>query len=313
MVTIETKSGLADNDFLKNKSFDSSDLREVYRFDAVTKRLESAQVYLLGKPDADPIFETSQIEYNQAIDPALFHLNLPANVSWYKEPQKLPDNQKYASMTAEQAARAFFEACANEDWNEAEKFMSPLTPDLKKYLGGLEIVSLGESFAGKGYGGRFVPYEIKPRPQEFNVRVSNTNPAKRCVVTGFYDGQLKLQEDFKWSGTPEILTNNDAYAQLTPAAAVKAYFDAQSKLDWVEMRKFTSEFDVEETRRQMEAAEKQGMDMRKLMPTFEVGEAVWSAKESAWFVKCQTQQIKKWNLAVRKDNRAGRWQVDGGI
>jgi len=97
------------------------------------------------------------------------------------------------------------------------------------------------------------------------VRVSNTNPAKRCVVTGFYDGQLKLQEDFKWSGPPEVLTNNDAYAKLTPAEAVKAYFAAQSKLDWVEMRKFTSEFDVEGTKRQMEAAEKQGMDVRKLM------------------------------------------------
>jgi RNA polymerase sigma factor (sigma-70 family) len=313
VVTIETKSGLADNDYLKNKSFDSSDLREVYRFDAGTKRLESARVYLLGKPDDEPIFETSQIDYNQAIDPAVFHLDLPANVSWYKEPQKLPDNEKYASMTAEQAARAFFEACANEDWNEAGKFETPITPELKKYLGGLEIVNLGESFTGKDYAGRFVPYEIKLRPQEFNVRVSNANPAKRCVVTGFYDGQLKLQEDFKWSGTPEVLTNNDAYAQLTPAAAVKAYFDAQSKLDWVEMRKFSSDFDVEGTKRQMEAAEKQGRDVRKLMPAFEVGEAVWSAKESAWFVKCQTQQIKKWNLAVRKDNPAGRWQVDGGI
>jgi len=49
--------------------------------------LESAQLYLLGKPDAEPIFETSQIDYNQTSDPALFHLNLPANVSWYKEPQ----------------------------------------------------------------------------------------------------------------------------------------------------------------------------------------------------------------------------------
>jgi RNA polymerase sigma factor (sigma-70 family) len=313
VVTIETKSGLADNDYLKNKSFDSSDLREVYRFDAGTKRLESARVYLLGKPDDEPIFETSQIDYNQAIDPAVFHLDLPANVSWYKEPQKLPDNEKYASMTAEQAARAFFEACANEDWNEAGKFETPITPELKKYLGGLEIVNLGESFTGKDYAGRFVPYEIKLRPQEFNVRVSNANPAKRCVVTGFYDDQLNLQQDFKWSSPPEVLTNNDAYAQLTPAAAVKAYFDAQSKLDWVEMRKFTSDFDVEGTRRQMEAAEKQGMDMRKLMPTYEVGEAVWSAKESAWFVKCQALQIKKWNLAVRKDNRANRWQVDGGI
>ena len=56
----------------------------------------------------------------------------------------LPDNEKYASMTAEQAARAFFEACGREDWNEAGKFMSPVNERLKQYLGGLEIVSLGE-------------------------------------------------------------------------------------------------------------------------------------------------------------------------
>jgi hypothetical protein len=32
-------------------------------------------------------------------------------------------------------------------------------------------------------------------------------------------------------------------------------------------------------------------------------------------VKCRTisTQAKKWNIAVRKDNPAGRWQVDGGI
>jgi hypothetical protein len=313
VVTIEAKSGLPDNDYLKNKTLYTSDMREVYRFDARTKRLESAQIYLLAGRDEELIFETTQIDYNKAIDPTVFHLDLPANVSWYQEPQKLPDNQKYASMTAEQAARTFFEACAREDWSEAEKFMSPITPDMKKYLGGLEIVSLGESFTDKGYGGKFVPYEIKFRPQEFNMRVSNTNPAKRCVLTGHYDSQLQLREDFKWSGTPEVLTNNDAYAQLSPAEAVKAYFDAQSKFNWVEMRKFTSEFDVEQTKRQVEAMENRGMDVHKLMPTFQVGEAVWSAKESAWFVKCQASQVKKWNLALRKDNPAGRWQEDGGL
>jgi len=56
----------------------------------------------------------------------------------------------------------------------------------------------------------------------------------------------------------EVLTNNDAYARLSPKEAVQAYFDAQSKLDWGEMRKFTSESDVEETKKQVEMAEKTG-------------------------------------------------------
>jgi hypothetical protein len=238
------------------------------------------------------------------------------------EVKTLPDNAKYAAMTAEQTARAFFDACSRKDWDEAGKFMPYLNERLKEYLGGLKIISVGESFAAenypggiapKGYPGRYVPYEIQLPPQEFNVRVSNANPAKRCVVMGIYDSKLQLQQDLKWAGEPEVLSNNDVYARLTPAEAVQAYFDAQSKLDWVEMRKFTSESDVAETKKQMEEAEKAGMDVHKLMPVVEVGQATWSPEQSAWFVKCRMSQTKKWNLAVRKDNPAGRWQVDGGI
>ena len=234
----------------------------------------------------------------------------------------LPDNEKYVSMTAEQAARAFFEACAREDWDEAEKFMTPMTDRTKEYLGGLKIVSLGESFTGenypggldlKDYPGRFVPYEIQLRAQELNVLVANTNPAKRCVVMAIYDSKLRLEQDLKWTAEPEVLTNNDAYARLSPKEAVQAYFDAQSKLDWGEMRKFTSESDVEETKKQVELAEKTGRDAHKLMPVVEVGEATWSPEHSAWFVKCRMSQTKKWQLAVRNDNPAGRWQEDGGI
>ena len=52
-------------------------------------------------------------------------------------------------MTAEQAARAFFEACGREDWDEAGKFTSLINERVKQAYGGLEIVSLGESFTSK--------------------------------------------------------------------------------------------------------------------------------------------------------------------
>jgi hypothetical protein len=116
---------------------------------------------------------------------------LPADVSWAQLPEqlsKLPDNEKYASMTAEQASRAFFEACSREDWNEAGKFMSPVTADMKEYLGGLEIVSLGESFTSKAYhSGRFVPYEIKLKNgyvKKHNLAIRKDNPAGRWQVDG---------------------------------------------------------------------------------------------------------------------------------
>jgi hypothetical protein len=234
----------------------------------------------------------------------------------------LPDNERYAAMTAEQTARAFFEACNRKDWDEAGKFMPYLNDRIKESLGGLKIISVGESFppdkypgglAPTGYPGRYVPYEIQLSRQEFNVRVSNANAAKRCVLTGFFDNKLKLEQDFKWTGEPEVLTNNDADAGLSPKEVVQAYFDAQSKLDWNEMRKFTSEYDVETTKKKTAMAEQAGVDVHKMMPVFEVGEATWSPEQSAWFVKCRISPTKKWYLAVRKDNPANRWQVDGGI
>ena len=313
VVTIESKAGLPDNNYLKNKSMETADLRRVYRFDAQTKQLEAVQIYLEASSGDMLVFESSQIDYNQPIGSAVFHLDLPANVSEYKEPQKLPDNAKYAAMTPQQVARAFFEACGRQDWTEVEKYDSFLTDGSKQFLGGLEIISVGDPFKSKPYPGWFVPYEVKLPSQEINVRVSNINPAKRCVVTGIYDSKMELQQDLNGPGEAEILADNDNDAWLSSAAVVQAYFDAQAKFDWTEMRKFTSETDVQETKKQVETAKNAGMDVQQIMPVVEVGEATWSAEQSAWFVKCQMHQVKKWNLVLRKDNPAGRWQVDGGI
>lgn len=108
----------------------------------------------------------------------------------------LPNNAKYASITAEQAARTFLEACGRKDWDEAGKFMSYLDERMKAYLGGLKIVSLGESFtaenypgslAPKDYPGRFVPYEIElidGSVKKWNLAVRKDNPAGRWQVDG---------------------------------------------------------------------------------------------------------------------------------
>jgi RNA polymerase sigma factor (sigma-70 family) len=106
-----------------------------------------------------------------------------------REPKELPDNEKYARMTPKETARAFFDACAQEDWEEFGKFMS-VPPDdrIKKILGGLEVIRIGEPFKSGGYGGWFVPYEIKFKGssgvRKHNLAVRNDNPAKRYVVDG---------------------------------------------------------------------------------------------------------------------------------
>jgi hypothetical protein len=187
IVTVHAKCGLPEDDYARNKFFHDADTRRVYRFDAQSERLEGVQIYLVRSAGEVQIFDLSQIDYDQSIDPSVWQLDLPADVSWYKEPEKLPDNEKYASMTAEQAARAFLEACAKEEWNEAEKFMSPVSKSVKDYLGGLQIVSLGQAFTSKSYGGRFVPYEIKFKngdAKKWNLAVRKDNPAGRWQVDG---------------------------------------------------------------------------------------------------------------------------------
>ena len=121
LVTVEARTWLPANDIMKNVFFEFSDMRRVYRFDAKTDRLEGMEAYL-HQPGGDVLVWTiERIEYGRPIDPSVFALKLPKSVRWSKEPKPLPGNEKYEKMTPEQAARAFFEACAKEDWAEVEK------------------------------------------------------------------------------------------------------------------------------------------------------------------------------------------------
>jgi hypothetical protein len=108
-------------------------------------------------------------------------------VAWNAEPQRLPDNDKYEKMTPVDTARAFFDACSKHDWNEAAKFFSPLNGNIKQYLGGLTVISLGKPFQVWPYAGWFVPYEIRLSDgsvKKWNLAVRNDNSAKRYVVDG---------------------------------------------------------------------------------------------------------------------------------
>jgi hypothetical protein len=186
---------LPDDDFMKNKHLNDSisDTRRVYRFDAGTQRLEYAEVYLHQSTGDALILKTSRIEYNRPLDAKIFTLELPKDVRWFHETARLPDNEKYERMTPTQAAKAFFEACARQDWAEAEKFLPgrPMEDRAKKGLGGLTLIHLGEPFQSKLFARSgqvwFVPYEIKLKDgtvKKFNLAVSKDNPANRCVVGG---------------------------------------------------------------------------------------------------------------------------------
>ena len=96
--------------------------------------------------------------------PGVFQIELPANVTWHQsEARNLPENENNAAMSAQEAARAFFEACARGDWAEVQKFWRlPVDDTFKQYLGGLELITLGDTTTSALFGmAQVVPYEIK--------------------------------------------------------------------------------------------------------------------------------------------------------
>lgn len=185
----QLKSAAALPDWLKIKILSSSDNRRVYRFDAASKRLEDVKVYLRSDQGDVLVLEVTEIAYNPEIAPETFALTLPEDVIWYQEPQVLPNNDFYAKMTPEEAARAFFQSCADENWEEALKFWSNSSFDdsFKGHMGGVQIISIGKPFHRLPFAAWFVPYEIKLKSgqtKKWNLAVRNDNPAKRWVVDG---------------------------------------------------------------------------------------------------------------------------------
>jgi len=319
ILEVEVAANVPEGDYLRNTFITGSDHLKVYQFDTKTKLLEGLQVYVHTDDDDVLIFEVTDIEYNMEIDDSVFVLDLPENMNWYGKPKKLPDNELYENMTPKEAVTAFFQACADENWDEVLKFKasSQIDERTKAYLGGLTIISIGEPFQSEGYArdglGWFVPYEIRLRPVERNALLSNANSAGRFVITGWYDNKMQLQEEVKWLNEPEILADNDTYAKMSPDEVVKAYYDALSRLDWNEMRKFMLGSYIDQLERACQEAAKHKVDIRSNLPAIEIDKTFWSAEHSSYFVTYREFGVKKFNLAIRKDNPANRFVVDGGI
>jgi hypothetical protein len=189
VITVEAKSGLLTGDYLKNKFFGTADTRRVYVFDDEAERLEAVKIYVHAESGEKLVFELDQIDYNQPMEPGVFQLQLPANVVWEKEMEILPDNDKYAAMTPEVAARTFFEACARKDWNEVSKFCT-IRARLKEHLGALEVLNIGQSFTSAVSlvsGAHFVPYEIKLKDgqiRKHNLALKRDTHTQRWFIDG---------------------------------------------------------------------------------------------------------------------------------
>jgi outer membrane lipoprotein-sorting protein len=189
ILEVDMQTNISEDDYLRNKFISDSDSLRVYQFDSDTKLLEDFKVYVIDKGQEILVFEITDIEYNSEISDSVFVLDIPKDVSWFTEPQTLPDNEKYSKMTPKEMVAAFFNAASKGDWDELAKFIptSNLNQELKDIYIGLEVISLGEPFQSKGYPGWFVPYKVKLKngeTAEWNLAVRNDNKAKRYIVDG---------------------------------------------------------------------------------------------------------------------------------
>ena len=188
VVTIDAAAPKQVADHVKRLVITLSDHRRVYQFDAESQRLEALKIYMRSDDRELLVLETTQIEYDPTIDPSTFDLEIPENVIWYKEPEKLPDNERYEQMSPDEVARALLEALANGEWEEAEKhWVSPITERMKQRLAGLEIIRVGQPFKS-GIGTTWcVPYEIRlanGQVRKFNLNLRKFESAKRYVAVG---------------------------------------------------------------------------------------------------------------------------------
>jgi outer membrane lipoprotein-sorting protein len=189
VITVEAKARVPEDDYLRNHYIEDSDHLKIYRFDAETKLLEELHIYVHADGRDVLVYRLVQADYNTELDPSLFHLELPENPIYFKSPEVLPDNKKYEDMTPKEAAIAFFTACANEDWDEAVKFMGQtrVSQHFKDLMGGLEIIEIGEPFQSPSYAGWFVPYKLKLKSgnlKTHNLALRRDNRANRFEYDG---------------------------------------------------------------------------------------------------------------------------------
>jgi hypothetical protein len=174
--------------------------REVLFVDRNTKLVTATEFYRLKDGKYKYWGVQKFYNYNQPINHEMFDLDkeVPVDVKRVDSDQKKaemnkgisPDElEKYKKMTPKEMTTAFFQACADEDWDELLKFNSDLElkQETRDYYGALEIISIGEPFKTDDYDGWFVPYELRLKSGEikkWNLAVTNRNIAQRYMYDG---------------------------------------------------------------------------------------------------------------------------------
>lgn len=107
----------------------------------------------------------------------------------------------------------------------------------------------------------------------------------------------------------EVLPDNKKYEDMTPKEAATAFFTACANEDWDEVLKFLGRTEVSQSFK----------DHLGGLEIIEIGEPFQSPSYTSkgWFIpykiRYKSGGIQEHNLALRRDNPANRFELDGGI
>ncbi|MFC1760624.1 hypothetical protein ACFL6U_00915 [Planctomycetota bacterium] len=320
ILQIELEAEVSKEDYLHNKFIMLADRTKIYQFDAKTKLLESFHVFVHTEDKEVLVFEVTEIAYNSDIDDSVFTLDLPEDINWHTDSHAriLPNNEQYENMTPKETATAILQACARKEWEEVLKFKtdSRIEDRFKAEYGGLTILSINEPFQSEAQDDQqwFVPYEIKTLPKESTVRVSNKNAAGRFVIMGLYDSNMQLWKPVTWESEPATLAPDSPYTKMSPEEVVKTFNTALINLDFEKMKMFMPAELVEQMMGPFVEEVKQNPDLQKMLPRLEeVVKTFWSEEHKSYFVTCTESSTIIHNLSLRKDIKANRFVIDGGL
>ncbi len=118
---------------------------------------------------------------------------------------------------------------------------------------------------------------------------------------------LKLPDDVHWYQPPQVLPDNWRYEQMSPEQTARAFFQAMSGGDWDEVDKLAQGMQLPQKTK----------DYLTGLEIISIGTAFKSGQYPGLFVPYEIRfrdgHTKKFNLAVRNDNPAKRYVVDGGF
>ncbi len=161
-VSAHAQGDFTQSDAAKNSTIVQSDNIRIYTFDEKTGLLEHLQVHLFSPRGEILVFETTQIEYDVAIDPSVFVLNAPPDTVWERI-VSVSQDESIRDLSPKEAAHHILAAFSREDWETLRQFSTAVAdhPLIRKVYGGLSVVNVGEPYKSGTFPGWFVPYQIK--------------------------------------------------------------------------------------------------------------------------------------------------------